>query len=252
MESVDCAVAEPNLAGIGEKRAAEEREVETRRKRRRKVSEGEMRRVAEIVMGLSAMGRMRGGKEPTEVERRMMAEGREKAVGLLLGARPRDVVSRESVSLLIEELGIGRGGIQAPRLSVAERMQVANRRMAEAKARTAKTASHPTQRVQAANAGVANHRDPATNFHVFPSNKQGSIPVPIATVPAGHASAMISATMAFPSRTHEIRPSIVSPGLANSSAGREFPSTAPSRVKTIPHQQDARPNGPFFTPQVPG
>ncbi|GAB2230483.1 hypothetical protein Droror1_Dr00014751 [Drosera rotundifolia] len=251
MESVDCAVVEPNSAGVGEKRAAEEREGDMRRKRRRKVSEGEMRRVAEIVMVLSAMGRMRGGKEPTEVERRMMVEAREKAVGLLLGVRPRDVVSREGVSGLIEDLGIGRGGIQAPRLSVAERMEVANRRMAEAKARAAQTASHPTQRVQTATAAVANHRGPVTNFHVFPSNKQGPIPVPIATVPAGHASPMISATMAFPTRSHEIRPSILSPGLANSSAGREFPSTAPSRVKTIPHKQDARPNGPFFTPQVP-
>ncbi|GAB2284718.1 hypothetical protein Dimus_019171 [Dionaea muscipula] len=255
MESADAAISEDNSVGVGEKRVAEdgvggEGVGGIRWKRMRNgeedsigvgFGEREMRRVAEIVLVLSAMGRMRGGKEPTVAERVMMAEGREKMVAMCGEMAPRDIMPREAFGGVIEDLGLNRLkevrlGLRPPRLSIVEKMELVKRRMVGSIASAAEAASRPPQRVQAA--GVS-------------SDKPRTMPVSSSTMPVGRVSSMTPAAMTFQSRANEVKPSMVSSGSANSNVGRDFPSTAPSRVETVRHRQDKKPNGPLFTPQVP-
>ncbi|GAB2279853.1 hypothetical protein Dimus_014491 [Dionaea muscipula] len=263
---------EGRIPGVGEKRAAEEGGVGGegdgdgldgfRRKKMRNgegvsvgAGEKEMKRVAEIVLVLSAMGRMRGGKEPTDVEKVMMAEAREKVVALCEEMAPKDIMPMEAFGGVIEDLGINklkdvRLGFLPPRLSIAEKMELAKRRITESKALAAQATSHPTQRLQTAGVTAADNCGATTNFHVFPSNRPRSMPAPTAAMPGGHVPSTTPAAMGFHSRSNEIKPSMVSPGLAKSNVGRDLTPAVPSRVESAHYRQDARP-GPSFTRLVP-
>lgn len=92
---------------------------------------GELRRVAEIVMVLSTMGAMRGGKKPSDVEVELMKEARTKLVELCKELAPQDIIAREAVSNVIEDLGLNarlkdhnRLGFQPPKFSISERFSL--------------------------------------------------------------------------------------------------------------------------------
>ena len=88
---------------------------------------GELRRVAEIVLVLSTMAAMRAGRKPTEVEVELMREARSKLAELCVGLAPKDIVAREAIGTVIEDLGLNgkvkdqRLGFRTPKMSIAER-----------------------------------------------------------------------------------------------------------------------------------
>lgn len=94
-------------------------------------SEGDLKRVAEIVLVLSTMAAVRGGKKPTDVEVELMKEARTKLAVLCQGIAPKDIVSGEAIDTVIEDLGLNakvgdqRLGFRNPKTSIAERYSYA-------------------------------------------------------------------------------------------------------------------------------
>lgn len=90
-------------------------------------SSEELKRVAEIVLVLSTMATMRGGRKPADVEIELMKEARMKLVELCQGLAPKDIVAREAIGTVIDDLGLNgkikdqRLGFQTPKMSIAER-----------------------------------------------------------------------------------------------------------------------------------
>lgn len=95
----------------------------------------ELSRVAEIVLVLAAMGRIRGGKDPTAEEVSLMAEAREKLVSMIENFSPKDIVESEAVGRVMEDLGLNgkvkdqRLGFKVPKLSIAEKITFAKRKV---------------------------------------------------------------------------------------------------------------------------
>jgi hypothetical protein len=88
----------------------------------------ELKRVAEIVLVLSTMATMRGGKKPTDVEIELMREARSKLAVLCQGIAPKDIVAVEAIGSVIQDLGLNvkveeqRLGFRTtPKMSIAER-----------------------------------------------------------------------------------------------------------------------------------
>ncbi|KAJ3707430.1 hypothetical protein LUZ61_011135 [Rhynchospora tenuis] len=91
-----------------------------------------LKRVAEVVMVLSAMADMRGARDPTPVEKAMAAEARENLTGLCEGFKPKDLFTREAVRAMVEDLGLNREagmGFRPPRASIAERILQTKRKL---------------------------------------------------------------------------------------------------------------------------
>lgn len=98
-------------------------------------SERGLRRVAEIVLALSTMAKIRGGKKPTEPEIGLMEEARSKLVDLCEGLPPKDIVGRDAIAAVIEDLGLNaklkeqRLGFRGPKLTIAEKFSLTKRKV---------------------------------------------------------------------------------------------------------------------------
>lgn len=127
---------------VGEKRAPEELDVfadaSPPPKRSRGVSDrrlaGDVRKVGEMVLVLAAMGKMRGGKGPTDVEKELMAEARARLAKVCEGFAPKDVFPRDAFGGVIEDLGLNklkeqRLGFRPPKMSIADKLLVSKRKV---------------------------------------------------------------------------------------------------------------------------
>lgn len=134
MEETTVVDGEPTLP-TGEKRTIEIHgddelaEPQLRKKPRNGCELGpNLRRVAEIVLVMSTMTALRAGKKPTDAEVELMAEARAKLVQICEGLAPKDIVGREGISSLIEDLGLHGNirdqklGFRGPRLTIAEKL----------------------------------------------------------------------------------------------------------------------------------
>lgn len=101
--------------------------------KRRENEEDEMKRIAEIVLVLSAMGKMRAGRDPTVAEKTMMAEARAKVVALCEELAPKDILPTESFDVVIEDLGLNRlkdrVGFRPIKNSISEKIALAKRQV---------------------------------------------------------------------------------------------------------------------------
>ncbi|KAJ3677606.1 hypothetical protein LUZ60_003330 [Juncus effusus] len=91
-----------------------------------------LKRVAEMVMVLSAMAGMRGGRDPTPVEKAMAAEARESLTGLCEKLKPKDLFPREAVRAVVEDLGLSKDvgiGFKPPRISISEKILQTKRKL---------------------------------------------------------------------------------------------------------------------------
>ncbi|KAG6498919.1 hypothetical protein ZIOFF_038672 [Zingiber officinale] len=59
-------------------------------------------------MVLSALGQMRGGKDPPAAEKALVTEAKERLVVMCEAAKPKDLVSTEAVRVVAEDLGLNR------------------------------------------------------------------------------------------------------------------------------------------------
>ncbi|CAN6477596.1 unnamed protein product [Victoria cruziana] len=145
---------EASTSGNGVERADEEPEI--RPAKRAKVSgesetaadfDANMRRIAEIVIVLAGMGRMRGGRSPTDVEKELMAEARRKLACLCESLPPRELLSKDVYGILVEDLGLNRlndqKGLSRPRPSIAEKLRLTMKKIEEAKEFAAKPSQTP-------------------------------------------------------------------------------------------------------------
>ncbi|KAJ0965184.1 hypothetical protein J5N97_026322 [Dioscorea zingiberensis] len=112
--------------------------------------DGDLKRVAEIVMVLSTMGEMRAGGVPSAVEKSLVAEAREKLAKACEIVKPRDLFSREAVRVLVEDLGLNRSrdpmsGFRPPKTSIAEKLLLTKRKMEESKEVVSHSSSITTQ-----------------------------------------------------------------------------------------------------------
>lgn len=95
---------------------------------------GDLKRVAEIVMVLSAMGQMRGGRQPTAAEKALVAEARERLVAMCEGVKPKELFSGEAVRVVVEDLGLNRSkdpvmGFRPPKMSIADKLLLTKKKV---------------------------------------------------------------------------------------------------------------------------
>lgn len=94
-----------------------------------------LRRVAEIVLVMSTMTALRAGKKPSDAEVELMAEARAKLAQICEGLAPKDIVGREGISSLIEDLGLHGNardqklGLRGTRLTIAEKLAQAKKKV---------------------------------------------------------------------------------------------------------------------------
>ncbi|KAG6532250.1 hypothetical protein ZIOFF_006089 [Zingiber officinale] len=84
-------------------------------------------------MVLSALGQMRGGKEPAAAEKALVTEAKERLVVMCEAAKPKDLVSTEAVRVVAEDLGLNRSkdpalGFQPPRMSIVEKLMLTRKK----------------------------------------------------------------------------------------------------------------------------
>ncbi|XP_027330199.1 uncharacterized protein LOC113846306 [Abrus precatorius] len=225
-----------------------------------KVDDGELKRVAEIVLVLSTMATMRAGRKPTDAEVELMKEARAKLASLCEGFAPKDIVATEAIGTVIEDLGLNsklkdqRLGFRTPKMSIAERYSHAKWKMEEAKKFSASSTPSATQPLQTSIGGTVDNRGASQGVRMFPPDKS-SHPImsstgTVVSVPV-HVSAGSSATLQFQPTGHEVRPPVgVSGVMPSSHLGRNASSLALPKVEHPQFKVDGGSNGSSYVLQV--
>ncbi|KAH0458164.1 hypothetical protein IEQ34_013479 [Dendrobium chrysotoxum] len=211
--------------------------------KKRRGREEELRRVAQIVMVLSAMVEMRAGKEPTAAEKALAAEARERLARLCEEVRPKDLFSSEAVRVMVEDLGLNRSRDPVlafrPKMSIVERVQQTKKKMEESRDHTA-----------SAHASL-----PHSASFVPSSESHGS-----QRLIAGKSSPMVLTAGGFPNNSAAHIPALASSSMKHTpmseaqtalvklSSVKDSSSVATSSVEAVNQRLDARINGPtYFT-----
>ncbi|XP_057765569.1 uncharacterized protein LOC130986239 [Salvia miltiorrhiza] len=247
---------------VGDKRAADELDVfkdasPPPPKRTRGLSDrrlvGDVRKVAEMVLVLAAMGKMRGGKGPSDVEKELMAEARNKLAQVCEGFAPKDVFPGDSFGVVIEDLGLNRLkeqrlGFRPPKMSIAEKLLVSKRKMEKAENFSLPSTPH-SSRLHPSSGSAAESRNTAHPIRMPQSDKSSHMPISSGSFlpPSSlvHTTAVNSAPLPYQLPTSEIRP-VVSSGLLPS----HLNSAALPRVDRSHIRSDARPNGSAHPQQI--
>lgn len=123
-----------NLESVEEKRDEETVEESPVKKKKPRFDE-EVNRVAEIVLVLSALRKIRGGKPPTELEIDLMVEAKSKLVDMCQEFTPKDIIGVDAIGAVIEDLGFNgklkdqRLGFRAPKLTISEKLSLGKRKV---------------------------------------------------------------------------------------------------------------------------
>ncbi|XP_010270097.1 PREDICTED: uncharacterized protein LOC104606535 [Nelumbo nucifera] len=238
---------EPPSASIGEKRPTEVRDGDSDdqlRKKKKGALDGDMKRVAEIVLVLSALGKTRGGRSPTAVEKGLMVEAREKLVEMCEVLAPRDLLSSSAVRAVIEDLGLNRSrdqklGFRPPKMSISEKLLLTKRKMRESKEFTAQPATYSLPLLQVGFGATTESRGSLLQAgHRFPPEK------PIHTPVTAGAFQSVSSTI------HVSNPSSTSSSNQLSVCEKGSSSLALPRVGAAHFQLDERSNGSGYESQA--
>ncbi|XP_015582117.1 uncharacterized protein LOC8268130 [Ricinus communis] len=224
---------------------------------------GEMQRVAEIVLVLSAMAGMRGGKNPTETEVKLMEEARAKLVEICQDWKPNDLVARDAIGSVIEDLGLNSklkdqrlGQFRGPntRLSIKEKISFAKKKMEDSKKFPAPSATYTSQISQPSFGAMGEVCGPSHSIRVFSSDKPTNPLLPSGSHPTssalGHVLAVTSTSITHHSATSEVRASTVSTGIPNSHPGRDLSVLAGPKVEKTNFKPEGGSNGTSYAPQV--
>ncbi|PKA50486.1 PHD finger protein [Apostasia shenzhenica] len=205
--------------------------------------EAELRRVAEIVMVLSAMAEMRAGKEPTAAERALAGEARERLARACEEVRPKDLFPSEAVRGVVEDLGLNRSrdpvlAIRQPKLSIAERVQHTKKKMEESK-------GIPTSPLASQLHSVTFSKSSESHgSQRFFSGKQSPMVLTAGGFPSTHVPALAS-TM---SSVKQITTIEAQPAIGKSSLGNDLHSLSTSNVEVSHQRLDTQINGStYFT-----
>ncbi|KAJ6775961.1 RING/FYVE/PHD ZINC FINGER SUPERFAMILY PROTEIN [Salix koriyanagi] len=246
---------------VSEKRQMENVESKELAAKRAKIDVGEIRKVAEIVLVLSAMAGMRGGaKNPTEAEVKLMEEARAKLVEICQDLAPKDLVARDSIGTVIEDLGLNsklkdqRLGFRGSRLSIKEKLSLSKRKMEESKKFAAPSATYTTQITQPSFSAMPESHGPSHAFRMLPSDKPTNTPISSGVFSAslpGHVSAATPASATLQPFTTDVKVSTVSSGLPGSQLGRDSTSAVFSKVEKTQSKVEGGSNGASYAMQVP-
>ncbi|PSR85267.1 PHD finger protein [Actinidia chinensis var. chinensis] len=195
---------------------------------------GDVKKAAEIVLVLAAMGRMRGGRDPTAAEMQMMVDAREKLVLVCGEFTPKDVFPREVFGSVIDDLGLGklreqRLGFRGPKMSIAEKILLTKQKRLQTNldaAADSRSASHFTRTIP------LNKPNPFGGFQPASS--------------LGHVSVANSTPLPYQLPASELRASRVSNGLPTSLLGRDSSSSTLPRVERPHFSLDPIPNGSSY------
>ncbi|XP_024021193.1 uncharacterized protein LOC21395655 [Morus notabilis] len=257
----DVAVAE-QCEPLAEKRPAENGDSGTRPSKKPRIGNangGGLKRVAEIVLVLSTMAKIRGGKKPTELEIELMAEARAKLVKLCEGLAPKDIVARDAIGAVIEDLGLNdkakdqKLGFRGPRLTIAERFSQGKRKMEESRKYVAQSTPY-TQPIQTSFNTAVETRGMSHTVRMIQSDKQSHPPissgVTSASLPLGHVSTATPPSIQYQLPTNDVRPSVVSSGFPiSSNLGRDSSSSILPRVERAQIKVEGGPNAPSYASQ---
>ncbi|KAK6934516.1 Zinc finger, PHD-finger [Dillenia turbinata] len=219
----------------------------------------DMKRVAEIVLVLSAMGSVRGGRSPTDSEKELMAEARAKLVDICEAIAPKDIVSKDAIESVIEDLGLNnkakdlRLGFRTPKMSINDKLLHTKRKMEESKAFAAHAAAYSSQRSQANLSQGAENRGVSPSSRAFPSDKLSSAPITGGVQPTSaliHLSPATSTTLSNHMPVNEVKPPIASSTLASSHSGKDSSAPPLPKVERAHFRLDGRFNGSPLAPQV--
>lgn len=151
---------------------------------RRKSLDAAIKQTSEMVLVLAGVGRMRAGRCPTDFERGLMAEARQK-LGYLAGKlAPKDLVSKDAVESMIEDLGLNRvkdpTKTAGPKKSIAERALETMKKIEQARQLTTGAPMLPTSLSKAEHASV-NSTSHDTSSAL---TNQGAQPAPVKLSPS--------------------------------------------------------------------
>ncbi|KAK4745787.1 hypothetical protein SAY87_012099 [Trapa incisa] len=211
---------------------------------------GDLGRVAEIVLVLSAMGRMRGGKDPTDVEIGLMAEARERLAAICETLLPKDIVGGNAIGRVIEDLGLSgkakdqKMGFRVPKLSIAEKLAFTRRKMEESKKHPTHTTAYMSPSSQG-NSSVGADNQGMLPTLTYQSDKSSQPPVsagsfgasPSPGYSATHSATVFSAEKST-SATYHFGPNEVrTTTLSNASSGSHWgnsSSLGASKMERLP------------------
>ncbi|XP_022753088.1 uncharacterized protein LOC111301573 [Durio zibethinus] len=243
---------------VGEKRGIENGDVSVSKKQR---CGGELKRVAQIVLVLSAMGKMRGGgRNPTAAETALMAEARETLAEMCVEMAPKDIVGREAIGNVIEELGLNsklreqRLGFRGTGMSISQKVLFAKMKMEEPKKFNA-PAIYTSQSLQTNVIGSAENRGASHAVHILPSDRpihatvsSGSFPV---SLPPAHVTTAGSTSLQHQLPSSDVKMPSMSTGLPSGHIGRDSSSFAYPRVEGPQIKLDGGSNVASYVSQVP-
>ncbi|XVF70752.1 hypothetical protein PTKIN_Ptkin11bG0188000 [Pterospermum kingtungense] len=254
--AVDQNVASEPSPAVGEKRGIGNGDVSVSKKQR---CGGGLKRVAEIVLVLSAMGEMRGGgRNPTAAETGLMAEAREILAEMCGEMAPKDVVGREAIGNVIEELGLNsklkeqRLGFRGSGMSISQKVLFTKMKMEEPKKFTA-PATYTSQSLQTNVGASAENRGASHAVRNLPSDRpihatttSGGLPV---SSPPVHVTAAGSTPLQHQLPTSNIK--TPSAGLPSGHLGRDSSSFAYPRVERSHIKLDGGSSVASYVSQVP-
>ncbi|XP_073309155.1 uncharacterized protein [Primulina huaijiensis] len=175
---------------------------------------GDVKKVADMVLVLAAMGKMRGGKGPTEAEKDLMAEARDTLVKICQGFAPKDVFPRDAFGGLIDDLGLNklkeqRLGFRPPKISISEKLLISKRKMEKAEDFSLPSTPHSSQNLQGNFGQSVESRSafhPARTSHLDKSSHVTMLSGIQSTSPLTYGTATTSTSLPYQLPTSEIKP----------------------------------------------
>ncbi|XP_059666460.1 uncharacterized protein LOC132312203 isoform X2 [Cornus florida] len=237
------------LAAVGEKRVVEngnDGESDVPLPKKARVGGGlvgDMKKVAEIVLVLAAMGNMRAGRSPTAAEKEMMEEARGKLVEVCRMFAPKDVFPREEFGGIIEDLGLNklkeqRLAFLPPKMSIAEKCSIAMQKRLQMKSSVAAESRGKSHTVRMSSSEKQSHA----------SNTSGSLHP---ASPLGHVPAANSTSLTYQLPASQVKSSVASGGLPSTHIGRDSSSSSSSTLPRVDREHfrlDGKSNGSYTSP----
>ncbi|KAL6570817.1 hypothetical protein OROGR_000367 [Orobanche gracilis] len=210
---------------------------------------GDVKKVAEMVLVLAAMGKMRGGKVPTGVEKELMVEAQNRLAKVCEGFAPKDVFPRDAFGGVIEDLGLNklkeqRLGFRPPKLSIAEKLLVSQRKMEKAEDRSLASTPH-SSRLHPDSGESVESRSTSNAVRMSQPDKSSHISGSfLSASPIAHSSTVNYASLQYQLPTSEVRP------IGSGSLPSHLSSAALTRVDRPNLRSDVRPYGSSHPAQL--
>ncbi|KAG9139425.1 hypothetical protein Leryth_026891 [Lithospermum erythrorhizon] len=211
-----------------------------------------VKRVAEMVLILASIGKIRGGKVPSEVEKELMAEVRENLTQVCQDFAPKDVFPRDVFGGVIEDLGLGKFkeqmlGFKGPKMSIADKLLLSKRKFQMERSEDLALPPPPSALQRLQGATLLENRGPSLPVRVTTQDKIGQPHIPSARWEPSALNPVAAANstpppLPYQRPTSEVRASV--PNFEPSGHPLKVSSSSASaRVDPPSFRVDARTNG---------